>query len=883
MPTSDYRGASVHTSRMSVLCCLSFCALALLSPVASAALTSSQMTMLQTFFTSTGGAAKWHVFDGWDLDPTAWVDPCATTNPVPKLFGVSCLSGQLQELYLPANGLSGVIPLAFFEIFPTLSILELLANPELGGPIPNASSSSQLEIVILSECAFEGTIPASIFTASLTQLQLQGNNLTGGLPDAISNSRQLFELNVGSNRLTIGALSTAVINCTQLEVLDLTDCGVVSIPETLSSLGGLQQLALGINSISGTIPDSWCDMVLLEYVFLQDNAGLSGSIPDCLYKWTELTSLVIENTQMSGTIPDFMFTKFQGLTGLYLSGSKFTGVIPDLFDQLPNLLHAEFNGNNVDPSYSGAFPNTLFGLMNLQSFSIQYTQVESPNRTMDALLSIQTIILASNPKMSVAFPSSLLLSRWTIPAPPGVQRTLVLANMPVYGTLPLVPSNQMIYNVTGGVSFVYTDITGYIPNSTFSWVPSNQLTGMLDGCLKLLQPVPKWALYLTNNYAGLTFTLSSLTNANGTALASNIFSMSGGTVIGIAGSNYVNMSSGYFCGYCVSGNVTFCEGDLNAASWEQRSANIAFTPATMSSPTTLVCTTPTVTRNVSIPVYVYYAGPAYTSATWIFLISSNSLDIAFYNPTPLFYALSPSEGRIEGCTTIYARGVGFFNAPNITMRILTSVDIWVGGGEVLNDTTVKFVIPSANASAVNTKYRSYSDTPLSVDLFADGSPLGGYAISNATYMFTSTCSTPLVECEHGYTDDQDCPAQPLCRCFSEGQCLIPNGTTTYQCVCRGGFDGIGCRDCAIGYYGSSCTLCDCSHGTCDDGILGSGSCTCDSGYMGTTCSISKWGVGFGIPFAIVVVIIVGLLIRKRHVNRLMDDPDYGMPMNTVRK
>ncbi|CUG89499.1 GP46-like surface antigen, putative [Bodo saltans] len=869
---------------LALLCCVSICFLLLL-PIVNGALTADQMTMLQTFFSSTGGAAKWTVFTGWDLAASAWVDPCATTDPVPKLFGVSCLSGQLQEIYLPANGLSGVIPPTFFDTFPSLSILELLSNPELGGPIPAAPASSLLEIVILSECAFNGTIPDSIFTGALTQLQLQGNQLTGGIPDSISNSRQLFELNLGSNHLVVGALSTAVINCTQLSVLDLTDCGVTSVPDTLSSLGGLTQLALGINSLTGSIPNSWCNMARLNFVFLQDNSGLSGTIPSCLYNWTALESLVIENTQMTGTIPEFFFTSFKKLTGLYLSGSKFSGVIPDMFDRVPNLQHAEFNGNNVDASYSGAFPNTLFGLVNLQSFSIQYTQVESPNRTMDALRSIQTIILASNPKMSVAFPSALLLARWTIPAPAGVQRTLVLANMPVYGTLPLVPSGQQIYDVTGGVSFVYTDITGYIPNATFDWVPSDQLNGVLDGCSKLLHPVPKWALYLTNNFAGLTFSLSSLTKADGTALASNIFSMSGGTTIGIAGASYVSMDGGYYyCGYCISGNTTFCESDdLNSVTADQMSANIVFTHATLNNISTIMfCNTPTVTRNMSIPVYLYYVGPAYTSATWYFLISSNSLSVAFYNPTPYFYALSPSEGRIEGCTTLYALGVGFFNAPNVTIRILTSVDIWVEGGVVLNDTAVRFLLPSANASAVNTKYRSYSDTPLSVDLFADGTPLGGYAISNATYTFATTCSTPLVECENGYTDDQDCPVQPLCRCFSEGQCLIPNGTTTYQCVCAGGFDGSGCRDCALGYYGSSCTLCDCSHGTCDDGIDGSGSCVCDSGYMGAKCSISKWGVGFGIPFAIVVVIIVALLIRKRHVNRLMDDPDYGMPMNSVR-
>jgi Leucine-rich repeat (LRR) protein len=847
----------------------------------SNALDISQVESLQQFYTATGGAS-WINNDGWRTPFALWKDPCNATVPTPKLNGVVCGAGQVQVILLDSNNLAGTIPSTFFLNFPTLTTIQLQMNPLLTGSIPEFPAGSALTNLLLQQCSFTGTIPSSVFTPVLVQLQVEINQLTGGVPANVGVSTQLSILEIGQNKLNIGAFPASLVNCTALTLFSVMNSGVTQLPANIDRLQLLTTMNLQGNALTGSIPDAWCNIRSLVSLFLQDNNGLSGSLPECIGNWTQLMHLVIENTQMTGSIPTVVFTAFPQLQQLALSGSRFFGTIPDLFANLPKLQHVEFNGNNQNWNqvYSGTFPESLLELENLQTLSIQYTNLLGPTKPspFSRLTQIQSLTLATNPKMVMVFPTEIITDLWSEPSyVTGVQRALLISNLPLTGTLPNIPAAVANMSAVGGISFAQTDITGYIPNSTFLWVPEDSRKGLLAHCNKLLAPIASWMLPLTNNFEGMQFSLSGTYNNVAT------FSMTGGEELGIVGQNFVDIPQRFYCGFCVSGNTDICAGDLQSLSPQQLNENLRFTAANQSLPGVMFCTTPAIPSNASIQVYLFYIGPAYGDGTEYYRVSSGGVTIQFYNPTPLLGELRPNHGRVEGCSTLYAVGSGFLNAPNMTLRIAGG--IWATHGTVVNDSFVQFVIPSANASSINSQYPFPFNTSLAVDMFPAGANAPSQiANSNATYSFVVTCHTPLVACAHGFQDPESCPTEPLCRCFSEGTCAWGNmswfassslnsvsdlsaSDFGFECRCAGGFTGAACEQCKPGYYGPSCSKCTCVHGACLDGMSRDGSCDCDSAYIGETCTISKLGLGVGIPAGLVVAGLVAFCVMRRFRRR----------------
>jgi Secretion system C-terminal sorting domain/Leucine rich repeat len=190
---------------------------------------------LTTVYNSTGG-------DQW-LEKAGWL-----SGPVETWHGVTVENCEVTRLELPQNNLTGPIPAALSAL-TGLKVVDLLQN-NLTGEIPS-------ELGHLSK---------------LQSLELSGNQLSGSLPATLGNATSLLFLSCYDNQLS-GA-----------------------IPSQLGNLLNLDLLQLGANDFSGTLPSELGSLSALRFLFIADNASLTGELPSSL---TSLTSL--EGFQFSGT------------------------------------------------------------------------------------------------------------------------------------------------------------------------------------------------------------------------------------------------------------------------------------------------------------------------------------------------------------------------------------------------------------------------------------------------------------------------------------------------------------------------------------------------------------------------------------------------------
>lgn len=138
----------------------------------------------------------------------------------------------------------------------------------------------------------------------VTSLVLVSNNLVGTIPPAIGGLVALSELNLFGNHLS-GGIPVSVCDLGNLTTLILAGNLITGvIPASLGSLVALQQLDLSMNSIQGEIPASLTSLSELQYCLLYDNA-LSGNIPFGLGPMMSggLRILSLANNSLSGDIP----------------------------------------------------------------------------------------------------------------------------------------------------------------------------------------------------------------------------------------------------------------------------------------------------------------------------------------------------------------------------------------------------------------------------------------------------------------------------------------------------------------------------------------------------------------------------------------------------
>ncbi|CAL5338160.1 unnamed protein product [Camellia sinensis] len=201
----------------------------------------------------------------------------------------------LQTLDLGDNKFSGNIPGWLGENLSLLSKIRMRANLFTGDIPQQLCHLSDLHILDLAHNYFTGSIPHCLgnlsgfnrftsvnipfayrffyiyqmdlvvkgrqFGYTLTLelvnvIDLSSNNLSGEIPEEITNLSDLGTLNLSRNQLT-GKIPKKIGELRWLETLDLSSNHLSgSIPSTMSSLTSLSHLNLSYNNLSGSIPST---------------------------------------------------------------------------------------------------------------------------------------------------------------------------------------------------------------------------------------------------------------------------------------------------------------------------------------------------------------------------------------------------------------------------------------------------------------------------------------------------------------------------------------------------------------------------------------------------------------------------------------------------
>ncbi|CAL9115676.1 unnamed protein product [Musa textilis] len=280
----------------------------------------------------------------------------AINGQIPKMIG---RLHRLQALDMSYNNLSGQIPMTMGGLC-NLTFL-FLSHNNIGGELTNlfdglstCSQGASLSILQLNGNNLSGIIPPSMGQLSqLQELDLSSNSLEGNITEAhFSNLTSLSELTVASNSLNV-ILPNDWHPSFSAETIDMSFCHIgAKFPDWIKTQQQLQDLYLSSNHLTGRLfsaPQSMLDL---------SNNSFVGPILLDFAKATNhflLSLLSLSHNYINDNLPPF-FCNVDSLAVLDLSNNHLIGEVPDCHNSFPIFLQSlHLNNNNL----SGRIPSFL--------------------------------------------------------------------------------------------------------------------------------------------------------------------------------------------------------------------------------------------------------------------------------------------------------------------------------------------------------------------------------------------------------------------------------------------------------------------------------------------------------------------------------------------
>ena len=175
-----------------------------------------------------------------------------------------------------------------------------LQRNNLSGGIPiELSALSKLSFLFLIRNQLTGEIPAELGRlTNLERIHLRENQLTGGIPKELGDLSNLIRLEISYNQLT-GEIPAELGKLSSLKLLLLHRNELSGeIPAQLGNLKNLTVFGLNNNQLSGAIPEELGNMSSLERLIVHSNPSLTGPLPHSLTQLTKLAFLIFTNTNL---------------------------------------------------------------------------------------------------------------------------------------------------------------------------------------------------------------------------------------------------------------------------------------------------------------------------------------------------------------------------------------------------------------------------------------------------------------------------------------------------------------------------------------------------------------------------------------------------------
>uniref|UniRef100_A0A8I6XJP1 Leucine-rich repeat-containing N-terminal plant-type domain-containing protein n=1 Tax=Hordeum vulgare subsp. vulgare TaxID=112509 RepID=A0A8I6XJP1_HORVV len=357
-----------------------------------------------------------------------------STNNFAGHIPVSSSSGpiSLEVLDLSGNGLGGTLPVRAFENIRNLN----LGNNLFSGSLPGSIFAlPYLKFLDLSYNNFEGSFPINFSSepVPLEVLCLNDNSMSGALPteQAFENLQNLRELYLSSNQF-IGSIPTFLFSLPRIEQLNLSTNyfeGPFPINPSSNLSSSLKSLRFSQNNLSGRLSFVWLgNLTKLEEIDLSANANLFVNIsgwtppfqlkqlllsacdldkniiaePHFLRTQQRLEVLDLSNNNLSGSIPNWLFTEEATLQVLNLGNNSLTGLLDPIWHTQYSLISIDIHMNHV----AGQLPanlSSMFPVLFVLDFSSNNLFGDIPTSLCD--ISSMRILDLSNKKLSGEVPA----------------------------------------------------------------------------------------------------------------------------------------------------------------------------------------------------------------------------------------------------------------------------------------------------------------------------------------------------------------------------------------------------------------------------------------------------------------------------------------------
>jgi acid phosphatase type 7 len=188
----------------------------------------------------------------------------------------------------------------------------------------------------------------SVSNGRISRIYMRDNNLSGELPDQITELSGLRRIYIQNNRKLTGRIPEHLGNLSLMHRLRLSGNGLTgTIPPSLGKMHELEDLLLEHNYLTGEIPRSISDLSRLNILDLSGNR-LNGKIPSELGELTtRLQVLDLSDNLLEGSLPQEL-GNIQGLRYLNVSNNRLTGTIPKKIKELEVLDEFLFDGNDFN-------------------------------------------------------------------------------------------------------------------------------------------------------------------------------------------------------------------------------------------------------------------------------------------------------------------------------------------------------------------------------------------------------------------------------------------------------------------------------------------------------------------------------------------------------